>query len=246
MNEITSNSKIKSFILGGILLLITPALSAQAIVLENRPMLQTDFLLEGFDTNNRKIFYNSQKSRNFRAQNAFYLSESWENQVSIRLNSGEVIAYDQCNFNLGKNEFEIKDKEGIPKRLPNDREVTQVIFNGQSFNRFSDERRFYELMREGQNFTLYRLSNIRIKKAFIDAKTMEKVGKDKVSLHHTYFLLRVSDGRLFRASKNNILEMLPDKRSQLKKYMEDNDMSLKDEKDVLKVSQILENLYLKV
>ncbi len=246
MNEITSNWKIKSCILGGLLLFMAPTLSAQAIVLENRPMLQTDFILDGFDTNNRKIFYNSQKSRNFRAQNAFYLSESWENQVSIHLASGEEMAYDHCNFNLGKNEFEIKDEEGIPQGLPNDKEITQVIFNGTSFDRFSDERKFYEMMREGENFSVYRLSSIRIKKAFVDAKTMEKVGKDKVSLHHKYFFLRESDGLLFRVTKNNILEMLPEQKERLKKYMEDHNISLKEEKDVLKLNQILENLYPKV
>ncbi|MEM8765145.1 MAG: hypothetical protein AAGD88_15110 [Bacteroidota bacterium] len=246
MNEITSNWTIKRFIVGGLLLLVAPTLSAQAIVLTNRPMQETDLLLDGFDTNNRKIFYNSQKSRNFRVQNAFYLSESWENQVSICLASGEEMAYDQCNFNLGKNEFEMKDEEGIPQRLPNDKEIAQVIFNGTSFDRFSDERKFYEMLRAGENFSVYRLSNIRIKKAFIDAKTMEKVGKDKVSLHHKYFFLRESDGLLFRVTKNNILEMLPEQKERLKKYMEDHNISLKEEKDVLKLNQILENLYPKV
>ena len=56
----------------------------------------------------------------------------------------------------------------------------------------------------------------------------------------------VSDGLLFRVTKNNILEMLPEQKERLKKYMEDNNISLKEEKDVLKLNQILENLYPKV
>ena len=56
----------------------------------------------------------------------------------------------------------------------------------------------------------------------------------------------VSDGLLFRVTKNNILEMLPEQKERLKKYMEDHNISLKEEKDVLKLNQILENLYPKV
>ena len=56
----------------------------------------------------------------------------------------------------------------------------------------------------------------------------------------------VSDGLLFRVTKNNILEMLPEQKEQLKKYMEDHKISLKEEKDVMKLNQILENVYPKV
>ena len=56
----------------------------------------------------------------------------------------------------------------------------------------------------------------------------------------------VSDGLLFRVTKNNILEMLPEQKEQLKKYMEDHKISIKEEKDVLKLNQVLENVYPKV
>ena len=171
-----------------------------------------------------------------------YLYEMWQPKGVITAVDGKQYVVPFMNFNARLNRFAAylpskeKKMNGFTQDstyLFNSSGILKVkLSNKKEFIKFSDK--FFEVVFSSKDFSLLKLYKASIKPAQLNPLTHQKIGKDKMLIKYSYYLKK---GTLeeFRLKSKTVLNLLENQKAKVKSFIKENKLSLKREKDLVKI-----------
>ncbi|EDP72078.1 hypothetical protein FBALC1_13292 [Flavobacteriales bacterium ALC-1] len=163
---------------------------------------------------------------------SFLLSDDWVTDAVVYTNDNKTYKPDFINFNVKLNTFIIKIAEDSLFTFDKTK-VKSVQFNSKSFEIINDK--YYENLSKGK-LNMYKAYYLNLQKGSIDPISKSKITEDKYVIKSKYFLKEKENLKELKLSKKNILKLCEkEKVSVIKKFIKENDLSIKKDKDLKKI-----------
>lgn len=169
----------------------------------------------------------------FHVKGSIYLFDKWENKGVIYLGNKKYIT-SNINLNINKNVFMSKI-EGDSTFVYDFLSIDRIIINNRKFSSFynPDENKkiIYEILFEDKSIFLLKGYYIKFVKA--SPNPMVNRPDNKIRQGSNYFIYKDKTFQAFNLNKNNYLNLVGDKqKKELIKYVKNNKLSFKKEKDI--------------
>ena len=201
---------------------------------------QTDFrsAVSGETTNFGTSFFYNQPNKV--VLGSAYLFDEWNNNGEIQTLTGERFLVRKINLNIGRNAFEAKINDNDSIFSFNFNNIDQIIINEKKYkNYFSNgDNRVYQVIYNDKNFSL--LKGFSVKLVTSSGNPMVNRSNDKYVKKREYFFRNVNDNliesfRLNKRSLNKVIQNSPKGSATVLAYIELNDLSYKNELDVVQI-----------
>ena len=201
---------------------------------------QTDFrsAVSGETTNFGTSFFYNQPNKV--VLGSAYLFDEWNNNGEIQTLTGERFLVRNINLNISRNAFEAKINDNDSIFSFNFNNIDQIIINEKKYkNYFSNgDNRVYQVIYNDKNFSL--LKGFSVKLVTSSGNPMVNRSNDKYVKKREYFFRNVNDNliesfRLNKRSLNKVIQNSPKGSATVLAYIELNDLSYKNELDVVQI-----------
>jgi len=169
-----------------------------------------------------------------------YLFDEWNNDGEIQTLTGERFLVRNINLNISRNAFEAKINNNDSIFSFNFNNINQIIINGKKYkNFFSDgDNRVYQIIYSDNTFSL--LKGFSVKLVSGSGNPMVNRSNDKYVKKREYFIRNVNlnsiqDFKLNKRSLNKFFQNSPKGFSNVLNYIESNNLSYKNEEDVIRI-----------
>ena len=202
--------------------------------------MQTDFrsAVSGETTNFGTSFFYNQPNKV--VLGSAYLFDEWNNNGEIQTLTGERFLVRNINLNISRNAFEAKINDNDSIFSFNFNNIDQIIINEKKYkNYFSNgDNRVYQVIYNDKNFSL--LKGFSVKLVTSSGNPMVNRSNDKYVKKREYFFRKVNDNlidsfRLNKRSLNKVIQNSPKGSATVLAYIELNDLSYKNELDVVQI-----------
>ena len=202
--------------------------------------MQTDFrsAVSGETTNFGTSFFYNQPNKV--VLGSAYLFDEWNNNGEIQTLTGERFLVRNINLNISRNAFEAKINDNDSIFSFNFNNIDQIIINEKKYkNYFSNgDNRVYQVIYNDKNFSL--LKGFSVKLVTSSGNPMVNRSNDKYVKKREYFFRNVNDNliesfRLNKRSLNKVIQNSPKGSATVLAYIELNDLSYKNELDVVQI-----------
>lgn len=202
--------------------------------------MQTDFrsAVSGETTNFGTSFFYNQPNKV--VLGSAYLFDEWNNNGEIQTLTGERFLVRNINLNISRNAFEAKINDNDSIFSFNFNNIDQIIINEKKYkNYFSNgDNRVYQVIYNDKNFSL--LKGFSVKLVTSSGNPMVNRSNDKYVKKREYFFRNVNDNlidsfRLNKRSLNKVIQNSPKGLATVLAYIELNDLSYKNELDVVQI-----------
>ena len=202
--------------------------------------MQTDFrsAVSGETTNFGTSFFYNQPNKV--VLGSAYLFDEWNNNGEIQTLTGERFLVRNINLNISRNAFEAKINNNDSIFSFNFNNIDQIIINEKKYkNYFSNgDNRVYQVIYNDKNFSL--LKGFSVKLVTSSGNPMVNRSNDKYVKKREYFFRNVNDNliesfRLNKRSLNKVIQNSPKGSASVLAYIELNDLSYKNELDVVQI-----------
>jgi hypothetical protein len=202
--------------------------------------MQTDFrsAVSGETTNFGTSFFYNQPNKV--VLGSAYLFDEWNNNGEIQTLTGERFLVRNINLNISRNAFEAKINDNDSIFSFNFNNIDQIIINEKKYkNYFSNgDNRVYQVIYNDKNFSL--LKGFSVKLVTSSGNPMVNRSNDKYVKKREYFFRNVNDNliesfRLNKRSLNKVIQNSPKVLATVLAYIELNDLSYKNELDVVQI-----------
>lgn len=204
---------------------------------------QEDMLFKNYDMDFRNKYMDSQKARNgssLEGKNA-YLFEDWDNTLVIETIDGKSLRLKSANFNITNDKFEIKASKDSVYVLESGA-IKEFAINGRRFKKIVKENKIYEFLNAGPNVKLLKRYGYRIKEGAVDPMTLEKIREDKMLVTEEYYVEIDGSVKQVELKKKAILKVFEDKEFEILEFVKKNNLSFKDQNEVLKIMEYLNSI----
>jgi hypothetical protein len=202
--------------------------------------MQTDFrsAVSGETTNFGTSFFYNQPNKV--VLGSAYLFDEWNNNGEIQTLTGERFLVRNINLNISRNAFEAKINDNDSIFSFNFNNIDQIIINEKKYkNYFSNgDNRVYQVIYNDKNFSL--LKGFSVKLVTSSGNPMVNRSNDKYVKKREYFFRNINDNliesfRLNKRSLNKVIQNSPKGSATVLAYIELNDLSYKNELDVVQI-----------
>ncbi|UOB16413.1 hypothetical protein [Abyssalbus ytuae] len=164
-----------------------------------------------------------------------FLFENWNTSAFISLNDGKKYKLNGLNYNVIKGQMGYKISEDSIYMI-NPKILESVSINNKLFKRFLDpevlKKSFFEVLLINDKFEFLKKYHIRVKKGVYNKLTQQKITPDSYVLKSTYFIKEEDEIKKIFLKKRAFLNFFEDKSEKIKKYVSQNKLSYKKEKDL--------------
>ncbi|BAO74742.1 hypothetical protein WPG_0512 [Winogradskyella sp. PG-2] len=160
------------------------------------------------------------------------LSNYWVLDAIVHTVDSKTYLPKAINFNVELKTFVVKVAEDSLFTLDKTK-VKSIEFNSKSFEILNDK--YYENVSKGK-LNVYKEYFLSLIKGAIDPISKSKISEDKYVIKSKYFLNDNDALKEIRISKKNILKLIAkEKVNDVKKFMKENKLSVKEDKDLRKI-----------
>jgi len=200
----------------------------QADNLSNASSIETNRQLEG------GLVGNVEKSIK-EISGSYHLFKGWNNHGLIYAKNNKYYKIRNVNFNIKNNVFEYKnEKDSI---IGFDLNGSEITINSRKFKSYyfktTNDNKIFEVIYENELFTLLKDYNSEVK--IIKPEGYKDFSKDKYIVHRAYYLIRDNKIEKFQLNKRNILKLLNINADAIKKYVKQNNLVFKKDRDLKKI-----------
>jgi hypothetical protein len=171
-----------------------------------------------------------------------YLFENWSSGI-IKLERGANLKIESCMYDVYKDRIMfLQDETPLYFAYPED--IDRVTFGSSDFINLKLENRndYFEILIEEMDFVLLKKYKCDIVKGK-ESDGINKATKDKFKLSYNYYLIKGNaELAKVKIKKKNILELMNDKEQEVKKYIIDNNLKLKNESDLVEIFKFYSTL----
>ncbi|MFD2543597.1 hypothetical protein ACFSSB_14790 [Lacinutrix gracilariae] len=168
-----------------------------------------------------------------------YLFKNWLNNAIVYDIAGKRYNLPNCNFNIESNRIEAQLDDVKGKIFAfNTRDISKVEINNKVFikkNTNKGTNQLVEVLQQGEQTVLFKAYDISISKATINPMTQQKMGKDKIVVKSNYYFEKNNKVEEIKLKKSVLMSLMDDKKSEVKSYMKENDLSITKEQDLIQI-----------
>lgn len=193
---------------------------------QNLPIRESDYL---------KL---DQKKEVDPVEGSTYLAKVFKPLI-IKTTDNKVGKFTSGNYNIKKGRFFAKTSKGTFR--VEDALVSEIVFLGYRFRKIEDQ--YYALLSEGEA-TILKKYELSIQSGPRDPLSKAKIKPDKYVVKEAFCILDKNKKiKKIKLKKKSILDLFSkDKESLIKKYMKDNKLSYRKEKDLQRLFNYLNEL----
>ncbi|MET2985754.1 hypothetical protein [Aureibaculum conchae] len=163
---------------------------------------------------------------------SYHLFKGWNNHGLIHAKNDKYYKIKNINFNIKNNFFEYKnDKDSI---VGFDLNGSEILVNSKRFKSFhfnkTNDDKIFEIIWDNDLFILLKDYSTEVKK--IKPEGYKDFSSDKYIVRKTYYLIKDNKIGKFKLSKKNVLGLLKLNSESIEKYVKQNKLSYKKDKDL--------------
>ncbi|MFY0630081.1 MAG: hypothetical protein JXR05_06840 [Flavobacteriaceae bacterium] len=187
-----------------------------SITAQNLPIKKSDYL---------RIDNNKEKDP---VVGSTYLAKTFKPLI-IKTRDNKIGKFKSGNYNIKKGKFFTKTVEG--NFSIDDTSVTEIVFLGYRFKKINDQ---YYAFPFKERIDIVKKYELHIQSGPKDPLSKAKIKPDSYVVKEAYYLLnKEGEPESFKLKKKNILSLFSkEKSSSIKKYMKENKLSYRKEKDL--------------
>lgn len=171
-----------------------------------------------------------------------YLFEKWSTGI-IKLESGANLKMESCMYDLYHERLMFLQDEN-PLYFSNPEDIDRFTVGTSEFINIKNETNndFYEILVEGKDLKLLKKYNCDIIKGK-ETNGITQATADKFKITNDYYLKK-GDVELIKVKikEKDILKLLSNKEQEVKKYIQDNKLNLKNENDLVELFKFYSTL----
>ncbi len=171
-----------------------------------------------------------------------YFNDDWSSGT-IKLRSGVELKIESCKYDIYEEKLMfLKDETPLYFSSPEDIE-SFTIGSSKFINlKLDNNNDFYEKLFEEVNFKLLK----EYKCVFVEGKETDGINpatKDKYKVNSNYYLKNENeDLKKIKLKEKSVIELMSDKENEIKKYIQENKLKFKDEKDLVEIFKFYSTL----
>ncbi len=172
------------------------------------------------------------KTENSNIKGSFYLYKNWKNKSSIITRNNKKYDLPNINFDLDIEKFISKTSKDSVFIYT---DLKEIKISDNKFIKI--ENKYFEiLIDKPSKISFFKNYSGKLKKAVLNKMTNQQLRPAEYVKLIKYFTLKNNQLSEVKLSKKNILKTIdPKNQKEIKKYIKDNKLSYKKEKDVLKI-----------
>lgn len=160
-----------------------------------------------------------------------HLFATWDGNYIVQSIKGTRYNLNNLNYNLQSKKLEsLLTKDSIFELKSN--QVDYILTNNKRYKVINEE--LFQELNNGK-FKIYKQFTVKVQDAFINPMTKTESGAPQYVQVPKYFYYRNDILTPFKLKKKDVLGLLSDKESEIKKYADDKDFSFSEEHDVIKI-----------
>ena len=184
-----------------------------------------------FNPNGGLNFNNGYNSKQVKIEGSNHLFESWDGDYILQTTKGIRYNINNLNYNLESKKIEsIVAKDSVFELRTN---LIDYVFADNNKYKVINDELFQEL--NTGTLKIYKQYTVRIRDAFVNPQTKVETGLPQYIKDFNYYYYKNNELVAFKLKKKDVLNMLKDKEEEIKKYVSENNISFKDESDVVKI-----------
>ncbi len=183
-------------------------------------------------------FWNRDVSKYSKIEGTPYLYDNWESELEITTKDNKIFKFKNSNYDLIEDIFVTKlSKDSVFSF--NNSGIDLVKIKNKTFKKIkkTDADMFFEVLLDGKRVAFLKRYYKKIRKGRRDPMTRERLSKDKYLEAHKHYLYENNELIKISLRKKNVITNLRDKNKKelLSKYVKENKLSYKKEKDVISI-----------
>ena len=183
-------------------------------------------------------------SSNEKVQGSPYLFEDWETVAIITTQEDKKYKIRKLNYDTKLDLFVAKiSQDSVFSFKPT--YLKSVVINNRQFKKYLNQKSslfdYYEVISEGKNVQLLKRDIKVIRQGIINHLTMEKE-TDYYILRTKYYVNDHGKIKELLLKKKKILQIFGDQSQNMKKYLSENNLSIKKENDLKKIFNFYDSL----
>jgi len=176
---------------------------------------------------------------------SLYLFEDWNNSAEIHTLSNEIFLVRNINLNISRNAFEAKLNDSDSIFSFNFNNIKKILINEKIYKNYfyNDDNRVYEIIYEANKFSI--MKGFSVKVISKGANPMLNRTNDKYAKFSSYFLKMNNRIKTFRLRKKSIYNLLDNDKeiiSKLNYFINNENLSYKNEDDIVQILNYAFNL----
>ena len=208
----------------------------------NAQIKYEDFVQNIHSTNHNSIYVKSAVE----VEGIPYLHEEWRTGI-VTVRGLETEPF-KIKYNIAENNFEINNGqqtivvEGSTIEKVKLENPETVLKNGYKTNGKDNLTKdtFFEVLYEGKDIALLKKENVKLIKNVATYGTATR--KDSYNRYTNYYLSKSGEFDDIKLRQRDILNIFPDHKDEVKKYIKDNKLSLRRDEDLMKIMKYGDSL----
>lgn len=163
--------------------------------------------------------------------------EEGNNKLILVANDGTKFNIPNGNYNAQSDQFvSVLSKDSV--YVMNSLTIDYAVLNNKKMKRFSDEKeraRYYEVLASNKDVFILKKRVAKIKAGGVNKMTQARTSNDRYYLVEDLYIKNGDVLEELKLKKRLISQLFPDKQTQIKSFIKENDLNIKDERDFIKI-----------
>ncbi|TYP98064.1 hypothetical protein C7447_103232 [Tenacibaculum adriaticum] len=181
-------------------------------------------------------FFRSIVHHDNRVEGTPYLFKNWLNSMAITASDGKNYTIPNSNYDALSDSFVAEISKDSVYRF-NDSGVDYIFLKGIKYKKYKldGKNNFYAILFDGERISMLKRYISEIKEGKVNRMTGAKITKNKYILKEKYYVYKNRKLTKIKLKKKQILNLLKDKKQNVKKFVLNKDLSYSKEEDILKI-----------
>ncbi|TYB79375.1 hypothetical protein [Bizionia myxarmorum] len=155
-----------------------------------------------------------------------------------------LVANDGTNYNIPNGNYNAQIDQFVSVisqdsiYVMNALSIDYALMNNKKMKRFSGEKeraRFYEVLASNKDVYILKKRQSKIKPGGVNKMTQARTSNDRYYMVEDLYIKNGDELEGLKLKKKLISKLFSDKETEIKKYIKENDLNIKDENDFLKI-----------
>lgn len=163
--------------------------------------------------------------------------EGEDNELVIHTVDDKYYKFINGNYNGMSDKMVVKLEEGKFYEF-NDKDIDFALINNIKAIKLKDEHnkmKYFFVLDQSDEFTILKRIKAKIVKGAVSKMTKEKINSDKYFVYNDFYLLQNDKLEEINLNNRTFKTLFKENEKQLKNYVNENDLSIKNEEDFLKM-----------
>ncbi|MFC5196496.1 hypothetical protein ACFPH8_14235 [Bizionia hallyeonensis] len=163
--------------------------------------------------------------------------EGEDNELVIHTMDDKYYKFNNGNYNGMSDKLVIKLEEGKFYEF-NDKDIDFALINNIKVLKLKDEgdkMKYFFVLDQSNDFTILKRINAKIIAGSVSKMTKEKISNDKYFVYTDFYLLQNDKLDEIKLNNKTFKTLFKENEKQLKDFVNENDLSIKNEEDFLKM-----------